>query len=180
MGLLERGSTRGTGFLIASDRLMTNHHVLPDKEAASRTKVRFGFRKLDDGTLQRGFEVELLPDTLRSNESLDYAVIDLAHPVEAKPCDIHHGKSVEVGDDVVVIGHPRGRPMEFVQTDATVVRVEPPLIGYRADTDTSSSGSPVFDSSWNVVALHHHSAKAGRDDLGNEGILIGAIVDDLE
>jgi len=160
---------------------MTNHHVLPNAEAARAVTVRFGYRKLDDDTLQEGVAVDLAPDTfMRSNEALDYALVALAHAVEAAPCNIHHGETVEVGDEVVVIGHPRGRPMQVAREDAKVVRVEPPTIGYRADTDTSSSGSPVFDRSWNVVALHHHSAPPGRDDRGNEGILIGAIVADIE
>jgi endonuclease G, mitochondrial len=180
VGLIQRGSRRGTGFLIAHNRLMTNEHVLPDSEAARQAKVRFGYRLLGDGTLHEGIEVDLAPDTyIRVNEALDYCVVALARSVEAEPCDLRHGKTVEVGDPVSVVGHPRGRPMEVVNTDAAVVRVEPPTVGYRADTETSSSGSPVFDAAWNVIALHHHSAPAARDDRGNEGILISAIAADL-
>jgi endonuclease G len=63
---------------------------------------------------------------------------------------------------------------------------------YVADTMDGSSGSPVFNQNWEVVALHHSGAPHPPDDLPslakkawkgkfrvNEGIPIRAILDDL-
>ena len=46
-----------------------------------------------------------------------------------------------------------------------VVAVENKRIYYLADTEEGSSGSPVFDDSWRLVALHHSGGKL--DSSGN-------------
>jgi V8-like Glu-specific endopeptidase len=55
------------------------------------------------------------------------------------------------------------------------------LLHYRTPTDPGSSGSPVFNSEWEVIALHHSgSSKTPRLHGGgfyeaNEGIALSAI-----
>ena len=51
---------------------------------------------------------------------------------------------------------------------------------YSADTEPGSSGSPVFNDQWEVVALHHASVRAPEHtEFGgvlNEGIRVSAIL----
>lgn len=63
---------------------------------------------------------------------------------------------------------------------------------YKTDTQEGSSGSPVFNKNWKVVALHHagkneHSENGGFQineegeiKPSNRGILIKKIVEDLK
>ena len=44
------------------------------------------------------------------------------------------------------------------------------------DTEEGSSGSPVFNNKWELVALH---SRAGKGAV-NKGIAISAILDDME
>src|SRR5438445_9734221 len=59
--------------------------------------------------------------------------------------------------------------------------MKPPKLHYRAPTAPGSSGSPVFNKDWQLVALHHSSVKRMPAPSGtgtveaNEGISIGAI-----
>ena len=59
------------------------------------------------------------------------------------------------------------------------------VIRYETDTEPGSSGSPVFDNGWEIIALHHSggdrapSDPSGNTWLNNEGIRIDAIVKDL-
>jgi endonuclease G len=179
VALIQIGAKRATGFLVAADRLMTNHHVLPDPATAQRAVVRFGYRATADGKLREGAVATLHPrGYFKTSEPLDYTVIGISTPGEISPLDARSGASVALGESVTVVGHPRGGPMKFATQDAEVVRIDPPTLGYRADTQSSSSGSPVFDSRWRLVALHHRSAPVGRDDRGNEGILMTCIAED--
>ena len=78
------------------------------------------------------------------------------------------------GEDarVNVIGHPKGLDVRISMQDNKVVAHEDPFLRYRTPTDPGSSGSPVFNQAWELVALHHAGA-AGA----NEGILLDALLD---
>ena len=53
-------------------------------------------------------------------------------------------------------------------------------IRYTADTEGGSSGSPVFNNQWNLVALHHAGWSGSDGSATNEGIRIASIVDFLD
>jgi endonuclease G len=92
---------------------------------------------------------------------------------------------------VNIIQHPAQDPLKVVMTrnlvadDATATRVQ-----YYADTKRGSSGSPVFNKLWEVIALHHSggpyppesaTGETGEDMLYefNEGIPMKAILADF-
>ncbi len=88
---------------------------------------------------------------------------------------------------VNIIQHPRGRPKEVALQDNQVVKVDNVVVQYSCDTEPGSSGSPVFNNQWQLVALHHASVVAdgrhGRRSPGspanarflNEGIRLSAM-----
>ncbi|BAZ21706.1 hypothetical protein NIES4073_25840 [Kalymmatonema gypsitolerans NIES-4073] len=57
------------------------------------------------------------------------------------------------GDGVAIIQHPRGRKKEIVLKNNQAVKLSFNNLDYRADTDYGSSGSPVFNMNWELVAL---------------------------
>jgi endonuclease G len=115
--------------------------------------------------------------------------------------DKHRGYLVAMSSNirnltrVNIIQHPSGRELKVVLThnlvanDATDTRVQ-----YYADTKPGSSGSPVFNNLWVVVALHHSyghyppdsnfqsTAGNGKDIryAFNEGIPMKAILADFK
>jgi V8-like Glu-specific endopeptidase len=59
------------------------------------------------------------------------------------------------------------------------------IVQYLTDTMPGSSGAPVFNSKWEVVALHHSGGwleepEMAGEVLRNEGIAIGRIIDALK
>jgi len=82
---------------------------------------------------------------------------------------------------VNIIQHPAGRLKEVALQKNVITNIYPTRIRYKTDTQRGSSGSPVFNNSWELIALHH--AGGERDSAGNwisnQGIRIDEIVKDL-
>jgi V8-like Glu-specific endopeptidase len=77
---------------------------------------------------------------------------------------------------VNILGHPLGRELSVSLQDNEVRNLEGRHIHYITPTKPGSSGSPVFDQNWKLVALHHAGLVARKV---NEGILMSAILSDL-
>jgi len=80
-------------------------------------------------------------------------------------------------EHVVIIQHPNGGLKQITLTANQVVKVSAPYILYTTYTMRGSSGAPVFNDLWQVIAIHH--AGIGPRDrvrsFTNEGILMSSI-----
>ncbi len=82
-----------------------------------------------------------------------------------------------------VVGHPASGALQFALHDSVLLDVsdDERLMHYRTPTDPGSSGSPVFNWKWEVIALHHAGSPAtprlhGQGEYeANEGITLRAI-----
>lgn len=85
------------------------------------------------------------------------------------------------GQRLNVLQHPRGRRKEVALQSNTVTNIFNNHVRYSTDTEPGSSGSPVLNNSWDLVALHH--AAGSKDSAGNwqdnQGVRIDKIVADL-
>ncbi len=166
----------GTGFLVAPNLVLTNYHIMNPpghqgdlQERARRCEVRFG---MIDG-VSAGTPFKLHKDNwlLEASESedLDFMLLQLNRSVTANSVIaplVVEARSVQKGEFVNIIQHPRGQAMQVSLRFNKVTRVLEKRIYYLADTEEGSSGSPVFDDSWQLVALHH--AGGIQDALGNQ------------
>src|SRR5262249_58948845 len=82
-----------------------------------------------------------------------------------------------------IIGHPGGRGLSLSLHDNLLLDHESPFVHYRTPTEEGNSGSPVFNSQWDLIALHHAGLSQMRKLNGkegtyeaNEGIWIQAII----
>jgi V8-like Glu-specific endopeptidase len=73
-----------------------------------------------------------------------------------------------------ILGHPKGLDMRVSLQDNTFVDQDETYVWYKTPTDGGSSGSPVFNQDWKLVALHHASSSAKR---ANEGIRIDVLLE---
>ncbi|MEV0693117.1 trypsin-like peptidase domain-containing protein [Streptomyces sp. NPDC050388] len=154
----------GTGFLVSPGLLMTNHHVLPDADAARHCFVEFDAQVTVDNTPQPPTRLEFAPDGFfTADKRLDFALVLVAPGPDRRPpgeafgwhrLSAQPGKLV-IGEPVNIIGHPMGRLKEIaVRENALQVRLDD-FLHYRTDTEPGNSGSPVFNDQWEVIALHH-------------------------
>lgn len=85
------------------------------------------------------------------------------------------------GEPVNIIQHPKGQPKQIVLSSNRVQQLTKDFLRYEADADFSSSGSPVLNQQWQLVALHHASLADDKFNiLGQEGVRISSIVADLD
>jgi len=183
----------GTGFLMKGADLMkewgddpvlvTNAHVMSDDEKDA-PKLRSHEAVITFQTLPaEEYRVEKVLWTSPVKE-LDATIVKLDKPV---PCSGFYPVAkflppVEASQRIYVIGHPGGGTLSISLQDNILLGHKDPLVHYRTPTEGGSSGSPVFNRQWTLIALHHAGGQAltRLDGSGkypaNEGVWIGAII----
>jgi hypothetical protein len=176
----------GTGFLITGDLLVTNHHVLRCREAAAGTTVHFNYQKTVEGRDAEVEELELDPGVFFATSSEeDCTIVKVRGEPSARWEAIElQPASVRIDDRINIIQHPGGDQKQISFFHNLVVYVGEGRVQYLTDTMPGSSGSPVFDKDWRLVALHHSGGwipEPGSKDhfFRNEGIQVDRVIDVL-
>jgi endonuclease G, mitochondrial len=186
--------------------LMTNHHVLGSADEASQAEAQFAYEHDLDGVLRSPISFNLRPhEIFFTDPELDVTLVALAPlsdeavPVErfgALPLIPVSGKGVN-GEWITIIQHPGGGAKQIAIRSSQIIDlkdvglpgVDPDyfdrFIHYSTDTEPGSSGAPVLNDQWQVVALHHKAVPApeaepksgGKEQrwIGNEGVRVSAI-----
>jgi endonuclease G len=176
----------GTGSMISPHLMLTNHHVLDNAETAATSKVEFNYQDGIDGKMLDVTTFGFDPDRFfLADEALDFAIVavragdeDLA-PFGFNRLIESEGKAL-LGEFVTIVQHPRGGKKQVALRENRIVDGEQRFVHYTADTEPGSSGSPVFNDQWEVLALHHASVKATEHpefgNVVNEGVRVSAIL----
>ncbi len=207
------GGERGyaTAFMVSPHLLLTNHHVFPTFDDADGAMAEFSYELDILGRPKPTTRFSVAPQTYYwANEELDFAIVALdPEPVLGTALLGEFGwlrLNPEVGkinetEFVSLVQHPGGSPKECSIRENQLIKILPTTLIYKSDTAPGSSGSPVFNDSWQVVGLHHSAVpdkdakgqilgKNGKplppgasDDqvrwLGNEGVRISCIVESI-
>ncbi len=200
----------GTGFMISPSLLLTNQHVLPVLEFAVRSLCEFDFEYDHEFNLKATHFFELMPDRFfYSNKELDFALVTV-NPLSRNGKSLREfgflqlteksGKAL-MNEFISLIQHPSGSDKHITIRNNRIQNRFKDFIHYEADTMPGSSGSPVFNDQWDVVALHHSGVpekkggkimkkdgtpwQAGDPDhlvnwIANEGVRISSIFSHLK
>ncbi len=183
--IVQANRSSGTGFLIGSGWLLTNHHVLPTKEIAETSIVEFNYQETVDGLAAEVSTYKLDARRFETNERNDWTVVGVDPAVEKTWGTITlEPVGTNVGAFVNIIQHPGGGPKQIALYHNTVAYAGKERVQYLTDTLPGSSGSPVFDDRWRLVALHHSGGMlrepgTKKSYYRNEGVAIGAVLDDF-
>jgi endonuclease G len=179
------GGGFGTGSLVTPRLLLTNNHVLPDARTAKASQVEFNFQLGLDGQPLASRIFGLDPDAFfLTDAGLDFALVAIAASAQELAQFglnrfVEADGKVGIGEFVTIVQHPAARRKEISLRENRVVDELEQVLHYAADTEPGSSGSPVFNDQWEIVALHHASTPApSHAELGgivNEGIRISRV-----
>ena len=162
---------QGTGFLVSPDLVMTNNHVLASPTAAGTARI--GFEAEPGAAPSCRFD----PDRFWfTSSALDITIVALEGGVDMRaategrgwhPVIAQQGK-IALGDPVAIVQYPKRRAKSVVMHNSTLLHLEDggdldAYCWYTSDTEPGSSGSPVFNRHWEVIAVHHQSVPRMND-----------------
>ncbi|MHB9064223.1 MAG: TRAFs-binding domain-containing protein [Pirellulaceae bacterium] len=185
------GQPYGTGFLVAGKLfgprwaeetlLLTNAHVVSPE---SRGNALAPSQAFADFETEGNLRVQVREVVASSNRAdLDYSLLRLSQPVtHVEPAPLSPlALNPSQRQKLYAIGYPFGATLALSIQDNLMIDFRNPLLHYRTPTDPGSSGSPIFDEQWQLVALHHAGGRQMPKLSGtgtyeaNEGIWIQAI-----
>ncbi|HVE80223.1 MAG TPA: trypsin-like peptidase domain-containing protein [Gemmatimonadaceae bacterium] len=185
--VVQGGQWYGTGFMVTPSLLMTNNHVLENAEAAEGSAIEFNYQLGIDGKDEQRVTLSLDPGKFFvTDAALDFSVVAVGGTVAQRKAFGYHkliekeGKII-AGEPVTIVQHPQAERKQISLRENRVFDVLPNFLHYETDTEPGSSGSPVFNDMWQVVALHHAGVpKTGKNGkvewVANEGVRISRIV----
>lgn len=147
-----------SGFLVGEDLLVTAGHCITDQVKCDSYNWVFDY-KVES---QDQFEVkvdknnvygckEIISRSLDFSTQDDYALIRLDRKVlDRRVLDYRTSGSPQVGDELVVIGHPSGLPTKIAD-GANIRELNDMFFTANLDTYGGNSGSAVFNASTGVV-----------------------------
>jgi endonuclease G len=200
----------GTGFMVSPRLMLTNNHVLPSRESARFSEAEFDFQNDRFGRPLPVSVYGLDPDAFfATSTELDYSLVAVA-PASTSGRELRsytwtrlvaaQGKAL-LGDALNIIQHPKGQMKQIVLRSNELLDLLDDFAHYSTDTEPGSSGSPVFNDQWEVVALHHSGVPRTMDGkliardgsvwvpgmdpdlldwVANEGIRVSRLVDSIQ
>lgn len=182
----------GTGFVVDGSALhpalpakvlVTNAHVIPNAVSAEEAYVTFRGLRTESGTARVPVGRQLWTSP---PDQLDVTLVELTElPAGVELSPIARTLPPLTSSPparVYVIGHPLGATAVKVSVhNNELLDYDDVKVHYLAPTEPGSSGSPVFDKQWSVVALHHSGSDrmprlhGGGVYPANEGISIQRI-----
>lgn len=206
----QEGKGTGTGWLITPSLLITNYHVveardrrkeLPASEADFREQALRASAWFDYVIENQEYSEYKSTELVHFNRSLDYSLLRLSSQTLSGSSEsltkwgylsvAQLSPELTRSDRLNIVQHPQGGVKRIaIRSNFYVDRVStdasPNRIRYLTDTEPGSSGSPVFNDAWEVIALHHAAVEVPESKqrgeiikYNNQGILIHAILENL-
>lgn len=157
----------GTGFLTREGYIFTNNHVLPSADHARTARVEFNYEVDAAGAAKsrKAYRLDASDFTGSPSNEFDFAKVRVIDNSEAPLSqwgyvEFDPDAIPTIGEPVTIIQHPKGQDKQIALNANEVVSVWNQYLFYTTDTEPGSSGAPVFNRDWKVVAIHH----AGKTD----------------
>ena len=160
-----KGQAIGTGFLVKKDLLITCYHVLRNHTQAW---VRFNYNSQNTARDTDAFAIAIDLNFVSYSgiNDFDYALVRLERPPTQIISSLSQ-KEINTDDIISIIHHPNGE-LATVSPPGKITEVGQTIL-HNIPTEHGSSGAPIFNQSWEVIAIHR----------GNSGIMAARPTDNM-
>jgi hypothetical protein len=197
LGGINQGQVLGTGFLVGKSLLLTSNHVVPTSMSARTVAVAF------EGGANEQFAVREIVHSSPVNDR-DFSLLRLEpNPGSKTAGEIYGYYNLKTSHNnraglypysflVNMIHYPRGQEHRSYEIRGRRLLFKGdendpkkrPFVAYDASTEEGSSGAPVFNDFWWVVALHKGRQQLDDDPIENidkyrKGVRIDVIIDSI-
>jgi len=162
----------GTGFLTKEGYVFTNNHVIASAEIARTARLEFNYEFDENDAVKSKIVYNLDATDFITSDSgkLDFARVKIIDRDDAPLRDWGYvdfdPESVPtIGEIVTLIQHPKGEDKGISVKGNEVLGQLNQYLFYSADSEPGSSGSPVFNKDWKVVAIHHAGKSASEGGM---------------
>jgi endonuclease G, mitochondrial len=187
----------GSGWLVARNLLMTNHHVIHARESGEPAASDEDFKLQATATTAlfdydyenaEGNPVSAI-ELIAWSRSLDYALLRLDG--DGREGLQIGGQLAYAGSDqdrpaLNIIQHPDGQPKKYAIRNNLLTQATDTQLRYFTDTTGGSSGSPILDDGWKAVGLHRGATPVTNVNFNgkpvayvNVGTQLSSILKDL-
>lgn len=176
----------GTGFVIKGGFLVTNHHVLvlSGIDFTNTSNIEFNVQYDINGDPMNSTRFNLQPDKfMLHSKEYDLSIIKIEDKDSKGIIDLAEFGYIALSENnnenddnfLSIIQHPRGdykkivlrenyqihhnEVQQFLKSDQPIDH----LIWYATNTTNGSSGSPVFNDKWKLIAIHHSGVPVMKD-----------------
>jgi V8-like Glu-specific endopeptidase len=173
---------------------MTNSHVIGTEEEASQCVFEFNYQLDRLGKAQPVHTARPLAGGMfhtspmaahnATPDELDYTIVQIIDPPKGVAPLLLTPTAVKRESRVAVIQHPGGDYKKISLQNNFVEYCDEHVVQYTTTTEPGSSGSPVLNDNFEVVALHHAGGNLSepttkRRYMRNEGIRVSAIMNEM-
>jgi V8-like Glu-specific endopeptidase len=178
--IIPDGEATCTGFLFASDLIMTNNHCIQSEGDLDAAYMDFDYET--STSVIHSVRCSKLEFT---NFGLDVSIVRLSESMHDRvPLKLSGNGSIADNASLAILEHGGGAPMQLSLTDCRVrgtsLQGQGDVVsdfGHTCDTVGGSSGSPVFNSvSGIVIGLHHFGFENNDPNPVNQAVYMDKIV----
>ncbi|OYE05448.1 trypsin [Nostoc sp. 'Peltigera membranacea cyanobiont' 232] len=154
-----KGMGIATGVLVGKNLLLTCNHIF-NKTQVRQAWIRFNYNA-DSSQLDNDlFELDMT--FVSYNNRPDYALVKIKdNPEQQKAIFINETSILDSGQDIRIIHHPQGNPV-IISDFGQITQVGEDYIDHNVKTDNGSSGAPIFNRQWELIAIHQGNPGIGR------------------
>lgn len=184
--VLDRAPWGGSGFMIAPDLAMTAQHVIGSRDYLAGAQFLFGYQLDRAGHAREPVGASAKPDgVFFTDPALDFTIVELQGvPDFGAPLKLV-STPIQEEDRVAIIQHPAGNLKKISMQNNFVEYADRRVVQYTTSTMAGSSGAPVFNDAFEVVAIHSRGGPltepgTGRKCERNAGASMIAVIEHLK